>query len=39
MFISFTNADFMNDASTIGLSQMNFEIISTSKMNNGGSEF
>ena len=34
--INFTKVDFMNEASKIGLSQTNFEIINTPKMGNNG---
>ena len=37
--INFTKVDFMNETNKIGLSQINFEIINTPKMDNSGRKF
>ena len=37
--INFTKVDVINETSLVGLSQINFEIINTPKMDNSGHEF
>lgn len=37
--IIFTNVDYINEKTKIGLSQINFEIINTPKIDNTGHDF